>query len=74
MDNEEHEEGIRCIAAPVYDYRNKIIAGVSTSGLKTIITPERDKEIAGYVVDTALNISRRMGYNQENKFADRDLP
>ena len=74
VDNEEHEEGIRCIAAPVYDYRNKIIAGVSTSGLKTIITPERDKEIAGYVVDTALNISRRMGYNQENKFADRDLP
>ncbi len=63
VDNEEHEEGIRCIAAPIYDYRNEIIAGVSTSGLKTIIAPGRDEEIAGYVVDAARNISRRMGYN-----------
>ncbi len=63
VDNEEHEEGIRCIAAPIYDYRNEIIAGVSTSGLKTIFTPDRDEEIAGYVVDAAVNISKRMGYN-----------
>jgi IclR family KDG regulon transcriptional repressor len=62
-DNQEHEEGIRCIAAPVYDYRNKIIAAVSTSGLKTIITPERNEEIAGYVMEAALNISKRMGYH-----------
>ncbi|MDN5276183.1 MAG: IclR family transcriptional regulator, regulon repressor [Clostridiales bacterium] len=63
VDNEEHEEGIRCIAAPVYDYRNEIIAAVSTSGLKTIISPERDEEIAKYVVETAREISKRMGYS-----------
>ncbi|MFO7295368.1 MAG: IclR family transcriptional regulator [Caldicoprobacter sp.] len=63
VDNEEHEEGIRCIAAPIYDYRGEVIAAVSTSGLKTIISPERDEEIAKYVVETAREISKRMGYN-----------
>lgn len=63
VDNEEHEEGIRCIAGPIYDYRGEIIAAVSTSGLKTIISPERDDEIAKYVVETAREISKRMGYS-----------
>jgi len=63
VDNEEHEEGIRCIAGPIYDYRGEIIAAVSTSGLKAIISPERDEEIAGYVIETSIEISKRMGYN-----------
>ena len=61
-DDQEHEPGIRCIAAPIYDYRGNIIAAVSTAGLKQIITPARDEEIAGFVMDAALSISRRMGY------------
>ena len=61
-DDQEHEPGIRCIAAPIYDYRGNIIAAVSTSGLKQIITPARDEEIAGFVMDAAHSISQRMGY------------
>lgn len=63
VDNEEHEEGIRCIAAPIYDYRGKVIAAVSASGLKHIISPELDKEISQYVIKAAGEISKRMGYN-----------
>jgi IclR family KDG regulon transcriptional repressor len=62
VDNEEHEPNIRCIAAPVYDYTGKIIAAVSVSGENRVIRPERDREIAGFVVETAREISRRMGY------------
>ncbi len=61
-DDQEHEPGIRCIAAPIYDYRGNIVAAVSTSGLKQIITPARDEEIAGFVMDAAHSISQRMGY------------
>jgi len=62
LDNEEHEEGIRCIAAPVYDYAGKIIAAVSVSGDKTIINSCRDDEISSLVIETAKNISHRMGH------------
>lgn len=63
-DDEEHEEGIRCIAAPIYDYRKQIIAAVSTSGNKNIISPHRDEEIAQYVIKAASDISKRMGYTE----------
>lgn len=62
VDNEEHEKAVRCIAAPVYDYTRKVIAAVSVSGDKRVIRPERDVEIAGYVMKAAQDISRRMGF------------
>lgn len=62
VDNEEHENNIRCIAAPIFDYTGKIIAAVSVSGDSRIINQESDLEIAGYVIDVAGNISKRMGY------------
>ena len=62
VDDEEHESGIRCIAAPIYDYRGKVIAAVSTSGPVTIITRDKDEEICQYVKKAAKGISKRMGY------------
>lgn len=62
VDNEEHEPGIRCIAAPVSDYTGKIIAAISVSGDKRVICPDRDGEIAQAVMASAGAISRRMGY------------
>lgn len=35
MDIEETEEGLICIGAPIYDWRNKIIAAISLSGPKS---------------------------------------
>jgi DNA-binding IclR family transcriptional regulator len=64
VDNEEHEPNIRCIAAPIIDYTGKVIAAISVSGESRIIKPESDLEIAGYVVETAGNISKRMGFFQ----------
>lgn len=61
IDNEEFEDGVRCIASPIYDYRNKIIASVSTSWYINITNLDIDK-IAGYVKNTAYDISRHMGY------------
>lgn len=64
VDDEEHEPGIRCVAAPVRDYAGKIIAAVSASGDGRILAPERDAEHAALVMDTAGEISRRMGFNR----------
>ena len=61
-DDAEHEEGIRCLASPIYDYRGKVIAAVSVAGPAAVITKEQDEEMARFVVDTAYKISKRMGY------------
>jgi len=62
LDDEEYEEGLRCIGAPIRDYRNEVIAAVSTSGYASVITRERVEEIAAYVVKAAWDISQLMGY------------
>lgn len=62
VDNEEHEEGIRCIAAPVYDYRKKVIAAVSVAGPSLVFSREGDAAVAMDVKDAAAKISARMGY------------
>lgn len=64
VDDEEHEDGIRCVSAPVYDYTGKIIAAVSVSGDRKVINENRDDEISTYVMDAAADISKRMGYTR----------
>lgn len=61
IDDCEHEEGIRCIAAPIYDYRHKIIAAVSITGTDDVFTPDRDDDIGSLVIECAANISKRLG-------------
>lgn len=62
IDDEEHDVGIRCIAAPIYDYRGKITATISVAGPSTVISKERDEEIGSLVVKYARMISEKLGY------------
>jgi DNA-binding IclR family transcriptional regulator len=62
LDNEENESGIRCIGAPIRDYRGHTIAAISISGYLQVVTEERVPELAERVRMASLNISRRMGY------------
>ncbi|WP_031515414.1 IclR family transcriptional regulator [Desulfofalx alkaliphila] len=62
VDNEENDPGIRCVAAPVRNYSGEVIASISVSGPSSRITKERIDELASKAMDTALNISRQLGY------------
>lgn len=62
VDNEEHELGIRCIAAPIRDFTGKVIAALSITGSKNTIVPEKDQYYSELVVEAADNISRRLGF------------
>ena len=62
MDDEEYEIGHRCIGAPIFDYRGDIIAAISASGDKHILTDDRIEEVAEYVKKTAIELSKGMGY------------
>lgn len=61
MDNVENEEGIRCVAAPIFDVDGECNFAVSVSGPVTRITYERAFQIAPIVMEAAREISRRLG-------------
>ena len=58
----EHEEGVRCIGAPIYNHLGKVFAAVSISGPDFRFTKEKIKDFAPLVIRTAQEISYKVGY------------
>ena len=63
-DEEENENGLRCVAYPIYDYTDKIVAGLSITGPISRITPQLMQEKGHYLQEAAQEISRRLGYQE----------
>lgn len=62
MDNEEYQEGHRCVGAPVFDYRGSPVAAISASGSILQLSDEKLHQVIAEVQKAAVNLSRRMGY------------
>lgn len=62
VDDEEYDEGVRCIAAPVCDYTGMTIATIGVSGPSVRVTRERVGAMAQYVVQAARRLSAELGY------------
>ena len=62
FDDEENDEGVRCIAAPVYDYTGMTIATIGISGPTVRETNERVPLLAREVVAAARQLSSDLGY------------
>lgn len=62
VDDVENEEGIRCVAAPVFDHGKEVIASISVSGPEYRIPPERLGELSAEVRDAAARLSERVGF------------
>jgi DNA-binding IclR family transcriptional regulator len=64
VDDEEFEEGVRCIAAPVRDYTGNVVAAISISG-PAMRLPDRkiSEELSHAVKEASEEISRRLGFN-----------
>ena len=60
IDNEEIEDGLRCIAAPIFDGNGKVVAAVSISGPVSRINEKTIEEYSKYVVKTANRISKEL--------------
>ena len=61
-DNEEHELGVRCVAAPIFNQAGDIIAALSVSGPTIRIYDDKMAELKELVITAARNISNQMGY------------
>ncbi|MBI5657033.1 MAG: IclR family transcriptional regulator C-terminal domain-containing protein, partial [Geobacter sp.] len=65
VDNEELDNGVRCVGAPIRDYTRRIIGAVSISGPSMRFTEERvDKELVPLVKRAAEEISSKLGYHK----------
>ena len=62
IDDEEHEENVVCIACPVRDNEGKAIASISVSWPTFRFERENLSEYADKIKDTALKLSRVLGY------------
>lgn len=61
-DNEEFEEGLRCLAAPVRDHTESVVASLGVAGPAARLDPGRLPELVKLVQETAEAVSAALGY------------
>jgi len=60
-DDEEHIEGIRCVAAPVRIYSGHVVASLCTLGPKSRMTRQRLRDLRDPLIGLAAKLSERLG-------------
>jgi DNA-binding IclR family transcriptional regulator len=65
VDDEELDEGVRCLAVPVYDHTGKAIAAMGISGPSVRVTPEHIKYLARILIRSGEALSKRLGYRAQ---------
>ena len=61
IDDEEHEYGVRCVAAPVRDNTGRVIAALSVSGPTIRLTMDGIDSVRSLVCEAAEELSRYLG-------------
>ncbi len=66
LDWGEREEHVRCVAAPIFNHENRVIAALSVSGPSNRITTYYMKnELVDIVKEFGAKISHKMGYSED---------
>jgi DNA-binding IclR family transcriptional regulator len=64
IDNEENEEGVRCVGSVVRGFGGTLVGAISVSGPSFRVSTEKVGVIAQSVVSTATALSHELGYQQ----------
>ena len=65
-DDQESEDGVRCVGAPIFDHAGCVFAAISVSGPAYRLSVPRLIALSSLVMDTAKTISGRLGYVPQN--------
>ncbi len=65
VDDEEFDPGVRCIAAPVFDYRGKVIGSIGVSGPVTRMTTANMPAVAEQVLAISRQLSAKMKFTHD---------
>jgi len=63
IDDEEHIEGIRCVAMPVFGHSARVLASLCTLGPKSRMTYQRLRGLRAPLGELAAQLSSRLGYD-----------
>ncbi|MDF1525369.1 MAG: IclR family transcriptional regulator [bacterium] len=64
LDDEEWDEGVRCVGAPIFDYTRKAVGGISISGPSVRMSMEKiRKDYVPLIKRACEEISNRLGYD-----------
>lgn len=73
IDNVENEDGVRCVAAPIFDHRGAVSGAVSLSGSTRTITLSRVRRTLGPLVRrAAVRISRAVGWAGTSRIGEEE--
>lgn len=62
VDDEEFEEGLRCVSAPIFDHRGHVVASLSMAAPVFRLRKERLPQVARMVVAAAQGLSDDLGH------------
>lgn len=64
ISDEEVDEGVYAVGAPVFDHTGKVVAGMAVAALKFNLTEGQSAEMARLLCECAARISKKLGYRQ----------
>ncbi len=67
IDEEEMEDGVRCLAVPIFDRLRSCVGAMSVSGPTTRLTRERMLKFAPIACRIAADLSAQLGYEPESE-------
>jgi DNA-binding IclR family transcriptional regulator len=68
LDHGEHEAEVRCVAAPIFDINDAVVAALSISGPAARLEPlEQQQDLIQKARQTASDISVKLGYPLKNR-------
>ena len=66
VDEEEFEEGLRCVSAPIFDHRGHVVASLSMAAPVFRLRKERVPQVARLVVAAAQGLSDDLGHQRRS--------
>jgi DNA-binding IclR family transcriptional regulator len=63
MDDEEIFPGLRCVAAPIFGFEGRVVAGISVAGAVSRMPKDSLSRITEKVMTATAEISRRLGHS-----------
>ncbi len=72
LDDNEMEDNVRCVGAPIFDHMRHPIAAMSISGPAYRMTRERLEELSPHLIECTQIISQKLGYIPDNSVSDTD--
>ena len=64
FDNQEFVDGLRCVAAPIFDYQKKVIFALSISGPLSRMKQTEIMKYRDLLVNATKEISQKLGYRE----------